>query len=145
VGKIEMPKIGFHVAHEQFAPSELLQLIQAAEAASPDCGMFSDHFCPWGSAQASRDLRGRGWGSSAGNQFADGSDFAPRGSDCQRNRSGAQGRRRISPRRRRRKTAVYASGLNYAADEQSALEGAFKQWRHNVIGGEVNLGAPLVQ
>jgi coenzyme F420-dependent glucose-6-phosphate dehydrogenase len=29
-------------------------------------------------------------------------------------------------------------GLNWAATEQQALQGAFDQWRYNVLGGEVN-------
>jgi len=29
-------------------------------------------------------------------------------------------------------------GLNWAATEQQALQGAFAQWRYNVLGGEVN-------
>jgi coenzyme F420-dependent glucose-6-phosphate dehydrogenase len=46
-----MAKIGFHASHEQFAPSELLSLVKAAEAAGFDCAMSSDHFRPWGPAQ----------------------------------------------------------------------------------------------
>lgn len=46
-----MARIGFHASHEQFAPSELLRLVQAAEAAGFDCAMSSDHFRPWGPAQ----------------------------------------------------------------------------------------------
>ncbi|MDB5414525.1 MAG: class F420-dependent oxidoreductase [Rubritepida sp.] len=44
-------RIGFHASHEQFPPSELLALAQAAEAAGFDCAMSSDHFRPWGTAQ----------------------------------------------------------------------------------------------
>ncbi|TCH98325.1 TIGR03885 family FMN-dependent LLM class oxidoreductase [Roseococcus sp. SYP-B2431] len=44
-------RIGFHASHEQFPPSELLDLAQAAEAAGFDCAMSSDHFRPWGAAQ----------------------------------------------------------------------------------------------
>ena len=29
-------------------------------------------------------------------------------------------------------------GLNWAPTEEEALEGAFEQWRYNVLGGEVN-------
>jgi coenzyme F420-dependent glucose-6-phosphate dehydrogenase len=29
-------------------------------------------------------------------------------------------------------------GLNWAATEQQALQGAYEQWRYNVLGGEVN-------
>ena len=46
-----MARIGFHASHEQFAPSELLRLVQLAEAAGFDCAMSSDHFRPWGEAQ----------------------------------------------------------------------------------------------
>jgi probable non-F420 flavinoid oxidoreductase len=44
-------KIGFHASHEQFSPSKLLDLVQAAEAAGFDCAMSSDHFRPWGPSQ----------------------------------------------------------------------------------------------
>jgi coenzyme F420-dependent glucose-6-phosphate dehydrogenase len=46
-----MARIGFHASHEQFPPSDLLRLVQAAEAAGFDCAMSSDHFRPWGAAQ----------------------------------------------------------------------------------------------
>jgi len=46
-----MARIGFHASHEQFAPSELMRLLQAAEKAGFDCAMSSDHFKPWGMAQ----------------------------------------------------------------------------------------------
>src|SRR3954470_19760126 len=46
-----MARIGFHASHEQFPPSELLRLVQAAEAAGFDAAMSSDHFRPWGPAQ----------------------------------------------------------------------------------------------
>jgi probable non-F420 flavinoid oxidoreductase len=46
-----MARIGFRASHEQFAPSELLRLVQFAEAAGFDCAMSSDHFRPWGPAQ----------------------------------------------------------------------------------------------
>jgi coenzyme F420-dependent glucose-6-phosphate dehydrogenase len=46
-----MAKIGFHASHEQFSPSNLLTLAQAAEAAGFDCAMSSDHFRPWGPTQ----------------------------------------------------------------------------------------------
>ena len=44
-------KIGYHASHEQFAPAELLGLVQAAEAAGFQCAKCSDHFHPWGEAQ----------------------------------------------------------------------------------------------
>jgi coenzyme F420-dependent glucose-6-phosphate dehydrogenase len=46
-----MVRVGFHASHEQFTPSELLRLAQAAECAGFDCAMSSDHFRPWGAAQ----------------------------------------------------------------------------------------------
>src|SRR5919202_3358811 len=46
-----MARIGYHASHEQFAPSELLRLVQCAEAAGFDCAMSSDHFRPWGPSQ----------------------------------------------------------------------------------------------
>ena len=46
-----MASIGFHASHDQFSPSHLLRLIQAAEAAGFDGAMSSDHFRPWGAAQ----------------------------------------------------------------------------------------------
>jgi coenzyme F420-dependent glucose-6-phosphate dehydrogenase len=51
VGSSLMVRIGFHASQEQFAPSELLQLVQEAEAAGFHCAMSSDHFKPWGPAQ----------------------------------------------------------------------------------------------
>ena len=46
-----MARIGFHASHEQFAPSELLQLVGLAERAGFSAAMSSDHFRPWGPAQ----------------------------------------------------------------------------------------------
>ena len=46
-----MARIGFHASHEQFAPSDLLRLVQLAEAAGFNCAMSSDHFRPWGAVQ----------------------------------------------------------------------------------------------
>ena len=46
-----MVRIGFHASHEQFPPSELLDLVRAAEAAGFDAAMSSDHFKPWAEAQ----------------------------------------------------------------------------------------------
>lgn len=46
-----MARIGFHASHEQFAPSELLSLATAAEAAGFDALKSSDHFKPWAEAQ----------------------------------------------------------------------------------------------
>ncbi|MEU1971584.1 TIGR03885 family FMN-dependent LLM class oxidoreductase [Microbacterium sp. NPDC019599] len=45
-------RIGFHASHEQFPPSTLLSLVHQAEAAGFDAAMCSDHFAPWGLAQA---------------------------------------------------------------------------------------------
>ena len=46
-----MPRIGFHASHEQFPPSELLDLVRAAEQAGFDAASCSDHFHPWTDAQ----------------------------------------------------------------------------------------------
>jgi probable non-F420 flavinoid oxidoreductase len=46
-----MARIGFHASHEQFPPSDLLRLVQLAEATGFDSAMSSDHFRPWGEAQ----------------------------------------------------------------------------------------------
>lgn len=46
-----MPQIGYHASHEQFAPRELLALVQRAEQAEFDVAMCSDHFHPWSHAQ----------------------------------------------------------------------------------------------
>src|SRR3954469_11784021 len=46
-----MVRIGYHASHEQFRPSELLELVRQAEAAGFKCAMSSDHFKPWASAQ----------------------------------------------------------------------------------------------
>jgi coenzyme F420-dependent glucose-6-phosphate dehydrogenase len=43
--------IGYHASHEQFAPSELLGHVHAAEQAGFQAAMCSDHFTPWGTAQ----------------------------------------------------------------------------------------------
>jgi len=39
--------IGYHASHEQFAPSELLGFVQAAERAGFQAVMTSDHITPW--------------------------------------------------------------------------------------------------
>ena len=44
-------QIGYHCSHEQYAPGELLELAQAAEAAGFEAAMCSDHFAPWTAAQ----------------------------------------------------------------------------------------------
>ncbi|MGN6486669.1 MAG: TIGR03885 family FMN-dependent LLM class oxidoreductase [Devosia sp.] len=46
-----MTRIGYHASHEQFAPSELLQLVQLAEQAGFECAKSSDHFQPWSERQ----------------------------------------------------------------------------------------------
>jgi coenzyme F420-dependent glucose-6-phosphate dehydrogenase len=43
--------IGFHASHEQFAPSELLKLVEGAEAAGFQAVMTSDHIAPWSERQ----------------------------------------------------------------------------------------------
>ncbi len=46
-----MARIGYHASHEQFPPSELLQLVQLAQEAGFQGAKCSDHFRPWGSQQ----------------------------------------------------------------------------------------------
>jgi coenzyme F420-dependent glucose-6-phosphate dehydrogenase len=41
----------YHASHEQFAPGDLLQWVQAAEAAGFAGGFSSDHLQPWGAVQ----------------------------------------------------------------------------------------------
>jgi len=43
--------IGYHASHEQYAPSELLKLVQAAEDAGFKAVMTSDHIAPWSARQ----------------------------------------------------------------------------------------------
>jgi coenzyme F420-dependent glucose-6-phosphate dehydrogenase len=43
--------IGYHASHEQFAPSELLEFVRAAEEAGFDAVMTSDHIAPWSERQ----------------------------------------------------------------------------------------------
>ena len=44
-------KISYHVSHEQFSASELLDLVRHAESAGFDAAFSSDHFQPWVPAQ----------------------------------------------------------------------------------------------
>jgi coenzyme F420-dependent glucose-6-phosphate dehydrogenase len=44
-------RVSFHSSHEQFSPSELLDLIVCAEAAGFDAAFSSDHLHPWAAAQ----------------------------------------------------------------------------------------------
>lgn len=46
-----MSRIGYHCSHEQFAPGELLRLVQRAEDAGFQSAMCSDHYFPWSEAQ----------------------------------------------------------------------------------------------
>ncbi|MFS8145071.1 TIGR03885 family FMN-dependent LLM class oxidoreductase [Rhizobium sp. BR 249] len=46
-----MTLIGYHASHEQFSPSELLEYVQAAEAAGFKAIMSSDHLTPWSGKQ----------------------------------------------------------------------------------------------
>ncbi|MBA9079852.1 MULTISPECIES: TIGR03885 family FMN-dependent LLM class oxidoreductase [Rufibacter] len=48
-----MTKLGYHISHEQFSPSQLLQLAQKAEAAGFRFALSSDHFHPWSTQQNS--------------------------------------------------------------------------------------------
>ena len=42
-----MAEVGYHASHEQFAPGDLLSLVQRADRAGFSCAMCSDHFQPW--------------------------------------------------------------------------------------------------
>jgi coenzyme F420-dependent glucose-6-phosphate dehydrogenase len=46
-----MARIGYHCSHEQYAPGDLLRLVQRAEQAGFETAMCSDHFHPWSEAQ----------------------------------------------------------------------------------------------
>lgn len=46
-----MTLIGYHASHEQFAPGELLQLVQLAELSGFGAAKSSDHFHPWSARQ----------------------------------------------------------------------------------------------
>lgn len=46
-----MPHLGYHISHEQFNPSQLLQWVQRAEQAGFTHALSSDHFFPWGKSQ----------------------------------------------------------------------------------------------
>jgi coenzyme F420-dependent glucose-6-phosphate dehydrogenase len=47
----KMTRFGYHVSHEQFAPSDLLRWTKRAEEAGFDRAMSSDHFHPWSERQ----------------------------------------------------------------------------------------------
>lgn len=51
-----MTEIGFHASHEQFPPSQLLNLSQQAKAAGFDIISCSDHFFPWSERQGQSGL-----------------------------------------------------------------------------------------
>ncbi|HSJ67234.1 MAG TPA: TIGR03885 family FMN-dependent LLM class oxidoreductase [Anditalea sp.] len=46
-----MLKLGYHVSHEQFSPSSLLDLVEKAEKGGFNFALSSDHFYPWSNAQ----------------------------------------------------------------------------------------------
>ena len=46
-----MTVYGFHASHEQFPPSELLRLVEAAQAAGFTRAMCSDQFTPFSAEQ----------------------------------------------------------------------------------------------
>lgn len=46
-----MLRLGYHVSHEQFSPSELLNLVVEAEEAGFQFAVSSDHFYPWNNDQ----------------------------------------------------------------------------------------------
>jgi probable non-F420 flavinoid oxidoreductase len=43
--------LSYHISHEQFAPSELLQLVQYAERVGFEAAFSSDHLQPWSAVQ----------------------------------------------------------------------------------------------
>ncbi|WP_266204600.1 TIGR03885 family FMN-dependent LLM class oxidoreductase [Pontibacter kalidii] len=47
-----MIRIGYHISHEQFPPSQLLQLAKQAEEAGFQFCISSDHFHPWSENQS---------------------------------------------------------------------------------------------
>lgn len=55
-----MIKLGYHISHEQFAPSKLLQYVQKAEEAGFHFALSSDHFYTWSKDQATAVLPGPG-------------------------------------------------------------------------------------
>lgn len=46
-----MPRVGYHASHEQYAPGDLIRLVELAERAGFRSGMCSDHFHPWSERQ----------------------------------------------------------------------------------------------
>lgn len=44
-------EIGYHASHEQFAPDDLLELVQRAERRGFNAALASDHFHPWSERQ----------------------------------------------------------------------------------------------
>lgn len=46
-------KVGYHCSHEQFAPGDLLRLVQRAESAGFQAAMCSDHIAPFSERQGS--------------------------------------------------------------------------------------------
>ena len=46
-----MTELGYHASHEQFPPSELLDLVQRADERGFDHVLASDHFHPWSERQ----------------------------------------------------------------------------------------------
>jgi probable non-F420 flavinoid oxidoreductase len=46
-----MTRIGYHISHEQFKPSHLLQYARLAEKAGFQSALSSDHFHPWNASQ----------------------------------------------------------------------------------------------
>ncbi|MGG6241032.1 TIGR03885 family FMN-dependent LLM class oxidoreductase [Nodosilinea sp. AN01ver1] len=46
-----MVHLGYHISHEQFKPSQLLEWVQRAEQAGFTHALSSDHFFPWGEDQ----------------------------------------------------------------------------------------------
>ncbi|WP_049927177.1 TIGR03885 family FMN-dependent LLM class oxidoreductase [Halopiger goleimassiliensis] len=46
-----MTDVGYHVSHEQFAPSDLLEWVRRADERGFDHALASDHFHPWSERQ----------------------------------------------------------------------------------------------
>src|SRR5918997_1457032 len=46
-----MTRFGYHASHEQYPPSELIELVKMAESAGFEAASCSDHFHPWTDAQ----------------------------------------------------------------------------------------------
>lgn len=50
-GGSSMTELGYHASHEQFPPSQLLDLVELADEAGFEHALASDHFHPWSARQ----------------------------------------------------------------------------------------------